>query len=222
MSGGRPAQQLGSAGKIWVEKKASGTYVAKAWRRDLDGRRRQVSATGSTKGAATRAVQRKLDEPVRLGGLGVTHTWTVEQLAAHWLRRKATVGKAGSGRPVKGQTLKTYSASIDRLMVPRLGGLRVHEVTAAIVENVLVFLESNDISTDGARTVLTQMMKLALRDGAITHSPMAGVAPSARAASPVRALSMTEVWDHLDLLHPDNRALAPRREEETTTSPSRS
>ena len=57
MSGGRTHQRIGEVGEMWVRPNGSGKFEAGVWRRGLDGRRRQVTATATTKGAAKRKLQ---------------------------------------------------------------------------------------------------------------------------------------------------------------------
>src|SRR3546814_1259018 len=62
MGSGRPPTDLGTWGSIHTFRVRDGAYRARTRIRDADGMTRQVTATGTTKAAADRALRAKLAE----------------------------------------------------------------------------------------------------------------------------------------------------------------
>jgi len=172
-------------------------YQASVRVRDRDGRVRQVSASGSTKGAARRALDRRLGLRSDPGAVGVVRGMTVKDLGEYWIGRReqeSVAPEAGQGRggPVAPQTLAAYRSALVNAIVPALGGLRLPEVTVGILDQALADIERHGRSTAQARTVLTQMLALAVRHRAIPANPMRDVSKPRRRRRQVDALTVSE------------------------------
>lgn len=189
----RPRLRIGEHGTITATKMAERRWEARAQVRDGDGRVRQVTAGGPTKGAATRALQRKLRERRDPSIGGVTGDMTVAELAAFWLAHRRTHGKARGAGALAEQTLAAYDDAIRLMILPSLAHVRLEELRVGRLDQVLGRIETGadggrardggpGRSTRQARSVLAQMLQLAVRHGAIEANPMALVESTSRAS----------------------------------------
>ena len=202
---GRPALELGSTGEPWVTPRPQGGFTAGVWVRTARGKRKQVTASGPTKGAARRKLQAKLDSSLEAPSHGVQPTWTIGELASHWEDHKARSGHARRRAPLTAQTRWGYHSEITRIISPAMGDLRIHELTVALLEQILGDLEDTGLSTIRARTVLNMMLDLAVRDGAIPSNPSAYVTPPVREPREVEALTIPTARLLLRVVDPEYR-----------------
>jgi integrase len=209
----RPPLPLGTYGKIkaWQEDKV---WLARAKFRDFDGVVRLVKRSGKTKAAAERALRAALVErqtPVKQSE--ITAQTTIEKVAELWLAEIEQAVNAGSKSP---STLDAYRTIYHRHVQPALGALRVREVDTPAVERVLTAIKDKTVS--GARTakiVISGLMRLAARHGAVTINPVRETAriegtprrkPRALTAeerqqwlAALEASELARVWDLPDL-----------------------
>jgi len=73
----------GGHGEITVKQQPDGRWAARVQVRDIDGRIRSVRTTETTKGAATRALQRRLGERVDPTITGITHDTPFDALGRY-------------------------------------------------------------------------------------------------------------------------------------------
>ena len=189
---GRPAIEIGKHGRVWVKRLGPGKYQARTSVRDRDGNKRDVTARGATKGAAERALERKLDTRTAPTAFGITADMTIKQLGEFWLDHRTRRGPR-SDRPVKPQTLAAYSDAFRLLIVPTLGSVRIREITVGLLDAVLGDLDETGLSTAQARSVLSQMFGLAARQDALTGNPMGLVERPYREEGEVEGLELTQV-----------------------------
>lgn len=199
---GRPSLALGTSGEPWVTPRPQGGFTAGVWMRTPRGKRKQVTASGASKGAARRKLQAKLDAVADTTSGGVQPTWTIAELAAHWEEHKTRSGHARRRAPLTPQTLWGYHSEITRIITPALGDLRVHELAIALLEASLADLEDTGISTVRARTVLSMMLNLAVRDGALPSNPMLYVSSPPREHKEVEALTIRAAQHLLRVVDP--------------------
>jgi integrase len=203
MTARRHRLRPGERGDVWVTDvidRETGEVLGHQARvrvRDRDGRVRQVSARAATKGAARRALDRKLELRSDPGSVGVVRGMTVKDLGEYWMKRReqdAAAPEAGQGRggPIAPQTLAAYRSAFDNVIVPALGGLRLPEATVGILDDALADIERRGRSTAQARTVLLQMFALAVRHGALPANPMRDVSRPRRRRKQVEALTVQE------------------------------
>ncbi|WP_159081505.1 tyrosine-type recombinase/integrase [Nocardioides sediminis] len=188
-----------------MQQSRDGRWQARARVRDRDGRVREVSATADSKGAARRALVRRLEvrrDPVTAG---VTADMTVETLASFWLAHRQTHGRAGQAGRLRPSTMGAYDAVLRTVVVPALGGFRVGELSVGVLEAAFADIEAGGRSTVQARSVLNQMLGLAARHGAIQASPMLLVEKPARAPREVQALDVDEARRLRRVVDPDHR-----------------
>ena len=186
-----------------MQQSRDGRWQARA--RVRDGRVREVSATADSKGAARRALVRRLGARRDPGTTGVTTEMTVETLASFWLTHRQTHGRAGQAGRLRPSTMGAYDAVLRTVVVPALGGFRVGELTVGVLEAAFADIEASGRSTVQARSVLSQMLGLAARHGAIQASPMPLVEKPARAAREVQALDVEAARRLRRVVDPDHR-----------------
>lgn len=212
--GGRPRLAPGEHGEPWVERAGQTKYAARVRVRGRDGRIREVSARATTKGAALRELNRRLEQrqsATNTVSLGVVATMTVADLGAYWLQHRARHGLQRRRGPVKPQTLAAYADAIRLIIDPHLGGVRVHELRVGLIENVLGDIEQLGLSTAQARSALNQMLALAVRHDALPANPMTLVAKPLREQTDVQALTIPQVRNLRILVNPDTRRQAGKR-----------
>jgi integrase len=166
----RPPLPLGTYGKIktWQEDK---TWLARAQFRDFDGIVRPVKRSAKTKAAAERELKTALAErqmPAKQSE--ITAQTKIEKVAELWLAEIEQAVNGGSKSP---STLDTYRTIYGRHVKPALGELRVREVDTPVVDRVLAAIKQKTVS--GARTakiVISGLMRLAARHGAVTINPV--------------------------------------------------
>jgi integrase/predicted DNA-binding transcriptional regulator AlpA len=187
---GRPRLAPGEHGDTWVVALPNGRFRAVVRVRDRDGRVREVTATADTKGGAKRALMRKVEGRSTTTSIGVTANTSIEELGAFWLEHRARTGNARSRRHLAPQTLAIYEGALRSVVHPAIGGLRIGEASVGLLEAVFADLDERGISTVHARSVLNQMLTLAVRHGALQTNPMALVTPPVRKQQEVTALDV--------------------------------
>lgn len=209
---GRPGLDPGERGKPWVKATETGFSVA-TYLRMRNGPRKRVMASASTKSAALRKLDRKINELIDAGSDpdGVQPTWTVAKLGDVWLSHKARQGHARRRTPLKTQTVWNYSDQINRVIVPSLGALRLRELTPASIERRLRDLEETGISTEQCHTVFKMMLDLAVRDGALPFNPTLSVTRAPRTHKDVEVLDVAEARHLLEIVTPDYQRTPGKR-----------
>jgi integrase len=166
----RPPLPLGTYGKIkaWQEGK---TWLARVKFRDFDGLVRLVKRSGKTKAAAERALKAALaDRQMAVKQVEITAQTTMNKLAELWLAEIECAVNAGTKSP---GTLDAYRSIYRRHVKSALGALRVREVDTPVVDRVLGATKNKTVSgARTAKTVISGMMRLAARHGAVTVNPV--------------------------------------------------
>lgn len=181
----------GEHGDIVVKQQANGTWLARVQIRDIDGRVRSVRVTDRTKGAATRKLERRLGERVDPTMTGVTADMTFETLADVWIQHRRDHGKVRTKGKLAPQTLATYSAEIEHVIIPAIGQVRVKEANVPFLDRLFADVEHGrkhgtyaarpgGRSTRQLRVVLGGMLALAVSHGALPGNPMRDASQSAR------------------------------------------
>ena len=185
----------GSHGEIKVKQLPDGRWAARAQVRDVDGRIRSVRVTEKTKGAASRKIQRRLTERVDLSVSGVTPDTTVETLAKRWLQHRTDHGKVKTKGLLAPQTLATYNAEVEHVIIPAIGQVQVREINVPFLDRLFADVEhgrkhglyqarEGGRSTRQLRVVLGGIIGLAVTHGALRANPMRDASQSAREPKP--------------------------------------
>lgn len=183
---GRPQLEIGKHGKFYTRKFGDG-YQARCRYRHENGQTRLVSATGPTSGAAIQNLQNALQR--HNAGNDDLNTDTRFYVAAEQWFVGITVGEKSPS------TIDTYRRCLDCHVLPALGQLRLREVSTSRVDRFLLNVRDNAGGgiAKTARTVLSNVLKHALRHGAITTNTTRDTTPlSGKPKKPPRALTKDE------------------------------
>jgi integrase len=196
----RPPLPIGTWGNIStrIEKTdAKGkpvTYLSKARIRDHDGHVRPVTAVGSTKTAAERNLLKKLQDRAKTSQSGaLTSMHKITHLIDLWEKKFEERIADGKRSPT---SLDTYRRAIKNHIRPALAELRVGEATTQRIDTAITKIKdrAGAPTAKTCRAVLSGMMKLAVRYGAISVNPVREIETiEAEAKNPPRALTSEEV-----------------------------
>ena len=194
----RPPLELETWGRI-RRMTVKGKPTARAYYRDSDGVTRSMDRQGKTPADAERNLVKALKQRLAPASEDLTGDTTIGDLATRWLESKTRLAEG---------SVRIYKKAIDKHIVPGLGEVRLKEVSVPRLDRFLVALarSSGSGTAKTAHVVLSGMLSLAARHGAVRTNPMSDVpAPErpkrrARAAAPdvaaVRGiLDRFEQWD---------------------------
>lgn len=202
---GRPPLTIGTYGQVTINTTSAGTFQAVCRYRDIDGRTRKVTATGRTKRAAQDQLINKLKERTRGHDDVLTANSTVADLARAWI----------SNHEASPGALDQYQGTIDRHINPKIGALRVRELTPSRADRFLDDVGKKHAGTqtksDGtpvmiggptaaktARVVLTQMYGMAVRYELCDTNPVREARSPKVKRADVRALTAEELQELID------------------------
>jgi integrase len=209
----RPPLPIGTWGKIRtcvdaVDDRGKPTrHRALATYRDFDGRSRQVEAYGRTRTAAENKLRQKLKERSQKGRTGdLTALHRFLEAATLWIERfesMVTEGRRSAG------SLDTYRRQLDNHVLPALGEVRLGEATTPVVDKVIAAIkkDAGPPTAKTCRSVISGVMSLAVRYGAITTNPVREVERiEVKPKKTPRALSDAEIAAWLAQLRGDEKA----------------
>ena len=209
----RPPLPLGTWGKIRTyvdgvdERGKPRRHRALAKYRDFDGVTRRVEAYGRTPTDASNKLRQKLKERSEKGRAGeLTATHRFSEAAAIWLVKFEDLVE--DGRRSAG-SLDTYRRQLKNHLLPALGEVRLGEMTTPLVDKVLGQIKRSvgPATAKSCRSVVSGVMSLAVRYGAVTINPIREVERiEVRAKKTPRALSGPEIADWLRRLSVDETA----------------
>lgn len=196
----RPPLPIGERGNIKRTKQPDGSWIASCRYRDADGVTRQVRAEGPSGQKAENRLKAKLKQ--RGQGDGITSEHRVSELAEQWF---ATVDKAPGTR-------STYRHVLDRHILPGVGALLIREATTARLDqfiravskqrtvevinpktgHVSVVKKGGPTSARQCRTVLSLMLGMAARYGAVATNPVRDTSTPVVKRDQIRAMTMEE------------------------------
>lgn len=201
----RPSIPIGSYGQITVRGEP-GNYVARALFRDLDGQARQVERRGASKTKATDNLKAALKDRARTG-TGVTGDTRIREIVPEWLKKIEAAAEEGDRSP---STAEHYRRQLDRIVLPGVGELRLREATVPVLDAFIqaVRTQRGPAAAKLTRTVLSGVLGVAVRHGAIPSNPVRDVGrinTSRRKAT--RALTFDECRAWLAQLKADETAV---------------
>jgi integrase len=187
MGPGRPRTPIGTHGAINT-RRLRGRVVAETRVRDLDGRLRQVRATGPTAAAArARLLERILERPALPSAGSLRPTSSFADLADLWLA-------ALDLRDLAGNTKDNYRTCLRLHVRPAFEHYTLAEVTTGRVEWFLA--RQATVSPSQAkqtRTLLNMLFAHALRHDAIARNPVEGTSQLRRTKPTPRALTIDQI-----------------------------
>lgn len=192
------------------------------------GEYKEMSRSADTKGKAERALDRALTaRPTATSSATIHPSWTVERLAHYWLAHRRATGLARAEGPLQPSSLRQMEVTVrttilgerktlaggEWRVVKRAGGipdLKLTECTRGALESWLSGLEATGLSTKQARTVLGQMLDLAVKDEALQGNPMTAVARPKRRAKATQRLNVDRARTVRTLVTPEATRKSPK------------
>ena len=204
--------ELGGRIHTWVErtdqKGKPVSYRAKAKYRDHDGHVRPVTACGKTKTAAENNLLNKLKDRAKIGRVGLlTGMHRIDHAIDLWEAKFKDLIAAGKRSPT---SLETYQRAIKNHVRPALGQVRIGEAGTPLIDRVIsdITAHAGAPTARTCRAVISGVMKLAVRFGAISVNPVREVdSIENEAKSSPRALTAEEVTQLRKHLGTDERAV---------------
>lgn len=198
---GRPPLALGTAGAIRYYKTDTG-YRARVLVRDYDGQVRALERRAPNRTAAERALKLALRDRAPGQARGeITADSRVSALAEAWYAALDDLS------PI---TLQAYRDRLDRQLLPRLGQLRVRELSVGTLDRHLrgIADQHGAATARMCRSVLSGMCTLAARHDALTQNPVRALGPiTARTKNAPRALTVPQLRQLRAALTYDDRAI---------------
>lgn len=203
----RPTLPIGSYGRIAIRPLRDG-YEASCRYRDQDGMTRRVSAVGPTRSAAEKNLRATLANRC----VGIEGTLTRDSrfavAAEMWFESITSAAEAQQRSP---STVRVYRTVLDGRVLPALGQLKLREVTTSRVDNFLVTVRdrSGHAVAKTCRSVISGVLKLAMRADAVTRNAAAGTTPlSGKPKKQPRGLAPDERARWLAQLSADPRSVS--------------
>lgn len=188
MTRGRPSNPVGTWGSFTTKQVRSGAYKSRTRIRDQDGVMREVSATGTTKSAAERALRLKLVERTAPREQLISSQTTVTRLSQIWISFLRDEGR------IENSTINEYERVLNNVVIPELGGLQLTEVTTGRLDAFLLRLRAVSASRQRkTKVVLGAMFSLAVRHDALYINPVQQTSRIHRDRHEVRSLTIEDL-----------------------------
>lgn len=199
----RPPLPIGTWGTIRRTEVGPKQWVAYARFRDYDGVTRIVERGGVTGAKAENALKEALLERAKVQGDDITADSRVKTVAEQWFADEIAGAKAYN-------TERRYREVLDLMVLPGMGMLTLREVTVARCDRFLKLTVSSHgpSAAKHAKTVLSGVLGLATRLGALAANPIRDVATIRIETKEVEALTLGEVQALRVQLYGDDDALA--------------
>lgn len=185
----RPPLPIGAWGKISRKEVEPGIWRATARFRGYDGKTRQVERRmpGKNGAAAERALIAEFLDRGNSVGADITRESRLSAVVPIWWAEQ-------EDKKLADMTRDRYADVVDSHILPGVGSLRLREATVPALDRFLKALSlSNGKSTaKHAKTILSGILGLAVRHGAIDSNPLRDVSPVRIKSKAVRALTVEE------------------------------
>lgn len=185
---GRPPLPVGTYANISVRQVAPGRHRARCRFRDYDGQVRYIVRHGASRSEAERNLKvATIDRQGAAGAGDLNRNAKVVDLSVAWLIEVEASDLARS-------TKARYATIVRQLINPGLGQLRLRELSVPAVDRLLRVIKDKHGATTAksARSVMSGMVGMAMRHGAMTTNPTRDVAPIHVQKKIVRALTVGE------------------------------
>ena len=168
----RRALEVGEWGEITMLKVAGPSpHLARVRYRGFDGRIRLVERRAASSRAAKKALLEDLEERHRRGPGGqLSGTTTFEEVSRIWLSRVDALAAAGRRSP---GTAETYRRQLEGHLLPRIGQLRLRELTTPALDRVVteIHVSVGHATARTCRSIISGVLGLAVRQGALQTNP---------------------------------------------------
>lgn len=199
---GRPQLAVGTFGKIDFLTIKRGQVRARARYRDYDGVVRSITRYGRSRPRAESTLREALRDRVTPTSGQIDQESRVSGLATLWLAEI-------NARDLAPSTKEMYADLVERHVTPGLGALKIREVTVPVADRFIKMTheQSGPGTAKTTRTVLSGMLGLAVRHGALPSNPVRDIARISRPRTQVRALTVEETKALCVALHADDLAV---------------
>lgn len=188
MAVGRPSLPVGTWGDFTFAQPRKSAWRVRTRIRDLDGVVREVTATGTTRAAAERALRVKLADRSAPRESAIGPSTTVSKLAKTWIQHLRDEGRLES------TTINEYQRVLDNVIVPELGGLKLSEVTTGRLDSFILRLRQVSVNRQRkTKVVLGAMFGLAVRHDALVVNPVHQTSKVHRERQEVRTLTVEDL-----------------------------
>jgi integrase len=209
---GRPPLPLGTAGNISAKQEGAKRWCARCRYRDYDGKIYHIERYGETRTKAEQRVKEALRDWVSpVPQAGINRDTKFKEVAAQWLKE---FEQDAANEYRSWGSVDTYRSRLEGVILPAVGELRMHEVSAPILDTLCrkVRDQSSASSAKTVRSILSGVCALAVRHGAIDTNPVREISPleskkAKHKRTPARALSGEQVIDLLTKLDADEQAV---------------
>jgi integrase len=199
----RPPMPVGTAGKTDFLTVTPKHVRARARVRDYDGVTRTVTRYGPTQAAAERRLKEALRDRIGPTQGAITADTKIRDLAAVWLE-EVKVSELADG------SKELYERDLTLKILPALGALSCREADVPAADRFLKTVRANSGpgKAKSCKTVLSLLLGLAVRHGAIPTNPVRDVASIKRGhkARP-KALTVAETGEMLGKVAVDPEAI---------------
>lgn len=201
---GRPPMPVGTAGKIDYLTVRKGHVRARTRVRDYDGVTRPVTRYGATQAAAERRLKEALRDRIGPSVGPITADTKVRDLAVVWLdEMKASDLSDGSK--------ELYERDLNQKVLPAMGALSCREATVPAADRFLKAVRDNSGpgKAKSCKTVLSLLLGLAVRHGAIPANPVRDTGKIKRGTRKERprALTVDETTEVIAKVATDQQAI---------------
>jgi integrase len=162
---------VGTFGDVWTERRDGGRVLARVWYRDDDGKRRLMSATGTSAAAAKRRLKTKMTHVERRlsSSEEITADSPFTDLVDYWLADLDAEGELADS------TRERYEWEVKHLVLPEFEHFTLREITVGRVDRYLKKQRQFSYSrASHSKKCLSLVMGLALRLEAIDRNPVVG------------------------------------------------
>lgn len=187
----RPPLAMGTYGSVKVTKNEAGRWAARCRFRDYDGVTRHLKFVRRSKTAAQTALQDAINARQGAPAAPLRPHHTFERASELWLIKLDAQVAEGTRAAT---TADTYRQRLRAVILPAIGQWRLHECTVPLVDMFFRGL----VTTQGAesrktvRTVVSQVLRLAVQHEALRDNPTRHLDPIERGPRVPRALTAEE------------------------------
>lgn len=194
----RPRTPISGYGRISLVEVEPRKWRARTRYRFDDGKLRQVERFAPSRAKAEAALKTALTTIQAGTATEVKRETRIRDLGERFLTAK--VDRAP-------RTVETYTHSVRKVIIPRIGDLAVSEATADRLQRTLdlIAAENGPGEAKKARAVLSGMMGLAARSDAVQTNPVRELAPIRAKATGATAVPLGELPALLDRVRSDER-----------------
>lgn len=183
-------------GEIRRTSTKAGTPAAIAYYRDLDGKRRRILRTGPTPAQAETNLKNALRERLAPSSTYLTAKSTLADLATQWLDDISKENKKSPG------TIRRYTSVINSHLNEHVGAIRVSEATVPRLQRIIDLISEESVAQARMLAhVITQMLDMAVRHGAVKDNQARHLRLPARETQEVKVPTIDELATLRTLLH---------------------